>query len=79
MAVLIAGERNPRVLTELARPSMSRKTRYLEAFTRHSGEHHRFLLTRMQNRIDGIDADLAAARRSMRSWPFFGCGVRASG
>jgi hypothetical protein len=31
-----------------------------EAFTGHSDDHHRFLLTRMLGRIDGIDADIAA-------------------
>jgi transposase len=61
MAALIAGERNPSVLAQLARSSMRRKISELEeAFTGHFDDHHRFLLARMLARIDGIDADIAA-------------------
>lgn len=61
MASLIAGERNPKVLAQLARSSMRKKiTELEEAFTGHFDEHHRFLLARMLARIDGIDADIAA-------------------
>jgi hypothetical protein len=41
-----------------------------DAFNGHFGDHHRFLLTRMLHRIDGIDADIAALdNRSRRIWP----------
>ncbi|MDQ6741274.1 MAG: IS110 family transposase [Actinomycetota bacterium] len=61
MAALIAGERNPKVLAQLARASMRTKiTELEEAFTGHFDDHHRFLLERMLARIDGIDADIAA-------------------
>jgi transposase len=61
MAALIAGERDPKVLAQLARGSMRTKiTRLEDAFNGHFGDHHRFLLTRMLHRIDGIDADIAA-------------------
>jgi transposase len=61
MAALIAGERNPKVLAQLARSVMRNKITDLEeAFTGRFDEHHRFLLARMLSRIDGIDADIAA-------------------
>ena len=61
MAALIAGERDPKVLADLARGSMRTKTTRLEdAFNGHFGDHNRFLLTRMLARIDGIDAYIAA-------------------
>ena len=61
MAALIAGERNPQVLAQLARSRMRSKIpRLEEAFTGFFDEHHRFLLARMLGRIDGIDADIAA-------------------
>ncbi|WP_258802982.1 IS110 family transposase [Pseudarthrobacter sp. NS4] len=61
MAALIAGERNPKVLAQLARASMRKKISELEeAFSGHFDDHHRFLLARMLARIDGIDADITA-------------------
>ena len=61
MTALIAGERNPKVLAQLARSSMRKKiTELEEAFTGRFDDHHRFLLARMLARIDGIDADIAA-------------------
>lgn len=61
MAALIAGERNPKVLAQLARSSMRKKISELEeAFTGLFDDHHAFLLARMLARIDGIDADIAA-------------------
>jgi transposase len=60
MAALIAGERNPKVLAQLARSRMRGKIGALEeAFTGHFTDHHAFLLAKMLARIDGIDADLA--------------------
>ncbi|MDT5359124.1 MAG: transposase [Mycobacterium sp.] len=61
MAALIAGERDPKVLAQLARSRMRTKIgRLEEAFNGHFDAHHRFLLARMLDRIDGIDADIAA-------------------
>ena len=60
MAALIAGERDPKVLAQLARGSMRTKiARLEEAFDGHFSDHHRFLLTRMLARIDAINADIA--------------------
>jgi transposase len=61
MAALIAGERDPKVLAQLARRRMRTKiARLEEAFNGHFDDHHRFLLARMLGRIDNIDADIAA-------------------
>ncbi len=61
MAALIAGERDPKALAQLARSRMRTKiSRLEEAFNGHFNEHHRFLLARMLARLDGIDADIAA-------------------
>jgi transposase len=60
MAALMAGERSPRALAQLARTSMRRKTGALEeAFTGHFASHHAFLLAKMLTRVDAIDADIA--------------------
>jgi transposase len=61
MAALIAGERDPKVLAQLARGAMRTKiARLEEAFNGHFDEHHRFLLTQMLHRIDGINVDITA-------------------
>ncbi len=61
MTALIAGERNPKVLAQIARSSLKNKiTELEEAFTGHFDEHHRFLLGRMLARIDSIDPNIAA-------------------
>jgi transposase len=61
MAALIAGERDPKVLAQLARGAMRSKIARLEdAFNGQFDEHHRFLLTQMLHRIDGINADITA-------------------
>ena len=60
MAALIAGERNPQVLAQLARASMRKKIPQLEeAFVGYFTDHHRFLLAKMLSRIDALDADIA--------------------
>ena len=60
MGALVAGERNPKALAQLARSSMRRKISVLEeAFTGHFTDHHAFLLAKMLARIDAIDADIA--------------------
>jgi transposase len=61
MAALIAGERDPKRLAQLARSRMRTKIALLEeAFTGHFTDHHAFLLQRMLTRIDAINTDIAA-------------------
>ena len=60
MAALIGGQRDPKVLAQLARGRMRAKISDLqEAFTGRFTDHHAFLLTKMLARIDAIDADIA--------------------
>jgi transposase len=60
MAALIAGERDPKALAQLARTRMRTQiARLEEAFVGNFGDHHTFLLTRMLARIDTISADIA--------------------
>jgi transposase len=65
MAALIAGERDPKALAELARTRMRTKIgRLEEAFAGLRlgtfDDHHRFLLARMLARVDAVDLDIAA-------------------
>ena len=61
LAALAAGERNPKVLAQLARRSMRAKITILEeAFTGHFTGHHAFLLKTMLGRVDAASADIAA-------------------
>jgi len=61
LAALVAGERNPKVLAQLARHTMRKKITVLEeAFTGYFTDHHAFLLGRMLGRVDAITADIAA-------------------
>ena len=60
LAALAAGERNPKMLAQLARRSMRKKIAVLEeAFTGHFTGHHAFLLATMLSRVDAISADIA--------------------
>jgi len=79
MAALIAGERDPKTLAQLARSRMRTKIgRLEEAFNGHFDEHHRFLLARMLARIDGIDADIAAVDNQIEAYlaPFAAAAAR---
>jgi len=61
LAALIAGERDPKALAQLARTRMRAKIPMLEeAFVGHFTNHHRFLLGRMLARVDQTSADIAA-------------------
>jgi transposase len=61
MAALIAGERDPKVLAQLARSRMRAKLSLLEeAFYGRFSDHHAFLLQTMLSRIDQASADIAA-------------------
>jgi len=73
LAALVAGERSPKVLAQLARRSMRKKITVLEeAFTGHFTSHHAFLLTQMLGRVDAITADITAldARIEEQITPF---------
>jgi transposase len=79
MAALISGERNPKTLAELARSRMRTKiSRLEEAFNGHFDNHHAFLLTRMLDRTDGIDADIAALDSQIEDYlaPFAAAAAR---
>src|SRR6201989_2535270 len=53
LAALVAGERDPKVLAQLARARMRGKIDRLEqAFDGHFADHHAFLLSRMLSRIE---------------------------
>jgi transposase len=61
MAALVAGERDPKALAQLARRRLRAKLSLLEeAFHGHFSDHHAFLLERMLGRIDQATADVAA-------------------
>ncbi len=73
LAAMIAGERDPKVLAQMARAAMRGKiTALQEAFTGYFTDHHAFLLARMLARVDAIDADIAAldARIEEMAAPF---------
>jgi transposase len=60
LAALIAGERDPQVLAQLARGRLRAKRSVLEeAFTGVFTDHHAFLLAKMLARVDELDADIA--------------------
>jgi transposase len=60
LAALIAGERDPMALAELARGSMrGKRPRLAEALTGRFTDHHGFLLQTMLGRIDQASADIA--------------------
>ena len=60
MAALLAGQRDPAVLAQLARGRMRAKLSDLEeAFTGRFNDHHGFLLAKMLHRVDQISADIA--------------------
>jgi transposase len=61
MAALIAGERDPKVLAQMARARLRAKIADLqEAFYgSRFNDHHAYLLSKMLARVDAIDVDLA--------------------
>ena len=60
LAALVAGERDPKVLAQLARARLRAKLGPLvEAFTGFFTDQHAFLLAKMLARVDALDADLA--------------------
>jgi transposase len=64
LAALIAGERDPKALAQLARTRLRAKRGQLEeAFTGRFSDHHAFLLKTMLGRIDQASADIAELDR----------------
>jgi transposase len=60
LAALVAGERDPKILAQLARTRLRAKLSLLEeAFTGFFTDQHAFLLAKMLSRVDALDADLA--------------------
>jgi transposase len=60
LAALVAGERDPKRLAQLARTRLRAKLGQLqEAFTGRFSDHHAFLLQTMLGRIDQASADIA--------------------
>jgi transposase len=60
LEALVAGERDPEALAQLARTRLRAKLGQLtEAFTGHFTDHHGFLLATMLGRIDQASADIA--------------------
>ena len=81
LAALVAGERDAKVLAQLARARMRAKLSLLEeAFTGFFTDQHAFLLAKMLARVDALDADLAEldAKLAELIGPFAG-GGRAAG
>ena len=67
MAALLAGERDPGVLAELARGRLrAKRSQLVEAFTGRFSDHHAFLLQRMLSRIDQAGADIAAVEAKIQ-------------
>ena len=61
LQAMIDGQRDPRVLAQMACGSMRRKIPVLrEALTGHFEDHHAFLCRRMLDRIDTLAVDIAA-------------------
>jgi transposase len=68
LAALLAGERDPKALAQLARGRMRAKLGVLqEAFTGHFSDHHGFLLATMLGRIDQATADIAAVEAKIET------------
>ena len=60
MGALIAGQRDPQSLAQMARSRLRGKIPQLqEAFVGHFTDHHGFLLAKMISRVDAIEADIA--------------------
>jgi transposase len=61
LTALLAGERDPKILAQMARARMRAKIPLLEqAFVGRFSDHHAFLLRTMLARIDQADTDIAA-------------------
>ena len=71
LEALIAGQRDPYVLAELARGASCGKTSVMqEALTGHFGDHHGYLLRMMPGRIDALTAQDETKTGRMRAAAF---------
>ena len=60
LAALIAGQRDPQVLAEMAHGAMrAKRPALVEALTGRFSDHHAYLLSKMLARVDAIDTDIA--------------------
>jgi transposase len=60
LQAMIDGQRDPKILAEMARTGMRRKIPQLrEALTGHFDDHHAFICATMLRRIDALAADIA--------------------
>jgi transposase len=79
LAALVAGERDPKVLAQLARQRLRAKLSLLEeAFHGRFSDHHGFLLQTMLDRIDQTSAAIATleAKIEQQIVPFQAAVVR---
>jgi transposase len=79
LAALVAGERDPKVLAQLARTRLRAKLSLLEeAFCGFFTDQHAFLLAKMLARVDALDTDLAEldAKLAELIAPFAGAAER---
>jgi transposase len=68
LAALVAGERDPKVLAQLARTRLRAKRGLLEeAFVGRFSDHHGFLLETMLARVDQASADIAELDRRIEA------------
>jgi transposase len=68
LAALVAGERDPKVLAQLARTRLRAKRGLLEeAFVGRFSDHHAFLVATMLGRIDQASADIATLDRKIEA------------
>jgi transposase len=69
MAALIAGQRDPLVLADMARAKLRRKIPALqEALTGRFSDHHAFLLGKMIARVEAIEADIAEVEARIEAY-----------
>lgn len=79
LKALIAGERNPKILAQMARTRMRTKIPALEeAFTGHFTTHHAWLLGKMMARVEAAETDIAETDAQIEAEiaPFAGAAAR---
>ncbi|HEY3570085.1 MAG TPA: IS110 family transposase, partial [Thermoanaerobaculia bacterium] len=79
LKALIAGERNPKILAQMARTRMRTKIPALEeAFTGHFTTHHAWLLGKMMARVEAAETDIAETDAQIEAEiaPFAGTAAR---
>ena len=67
---MIAGERDPKVLAQMAKSVLRAKIPALEeAFSGHFGEHHAFLCRQIIEHIDHLDVSIASLSAEISAPP----------